>query len=436
MSQFGVGADTLLRLAVALGIGLLIGLERGWSKRGREEGSRVAGWRTFGVVGLMGGVLSIAGAAHGGILPAAGLAAVALFLALGYLRQTQPDSGLGITTEIAALVTFGLGLLAGHGDLAVAASAAIVLAMVLNFKPEMHALLQRIERHELQATLRLLLISVVFLSLLPDRGFGPWEGINPYRIWWMVVVIAAIGYVGYFAIRIIGPAAGMAVTALLGALVSSTAVTISLSQEARKEPGRRFILAAGIGLASSVMLVRLTIIVTIVAPTLLPSLASALLPAALAGAGVAALQLGRTAEDRAPAPTARRDPLDLGGAMAMGVLFVVAAFLVQAVQHQVGSTGLYPLAVLSGLFDVDAISISLAGGVVGGSVDAQVAVAAILIAALVNTLLKPAIAGSVGGPGLALALLLPIGAAIAAGAAGWLLSESSLMPWLGSGAPA
>ncbi|MGE0717492.1 MAG: MgtC/SapB family protein, partial [Alphaproteobacteria bacterium] len=198
-------AERLLDLAVAFGIGLLIGLERGWSSRDDQEGGRVAGWRTFGIVGLMGGVFGFAAEAHGGIVAAVALAGVALFFALGYQRHAGTGEGLGITTEIAALATFGLGLLAGRGDLAVAASAAIVMAVVLGIKPEMHGLLHRLERRELQATLRLLLISVVALTLLPDRGFGPWEAINPWRIWRMVVLIAAIGYVGYFAMRIVGP---------------------------------------------------------------------------------------------------------------------------------------------------------------------------------------------------------------------------------------
>ncbi|BBK41755.1 hypothetical protein STVA_17750 [Allostella vacuolata] len=421
--------DTLLALAVSLGVGLLIGLERGWAHR--DEGGRVAGWRTFGLTGLLGGVLSVAAGFAGALLLPAGLAAVTLFFGLGYWREARPREGLGITTEVAAMVTFGLGALAGHGELAVASSAAIVMAMILGFKPEMHGLLQRIERRELMATLRLLLISVVFLSLLPDRGFGPWEAINPYRIWRMVVVIAAIGYAGYFAIRLIGPAAGLAATALLGALVSSTAVTIGLARRAVREPDARPILAAGIGLASTVMLVRIVLVVGIVAPALLGPLAVALVPAALAGAAVAAMQLRWAAAAGPPEAPERGDPLDLGGAVALGALFAAAAFLVQAVRNLVGEAGLYPLAALSGLFDVDAISLSLAGSVAGGSVGGDVAAAAILLAVLVNTLVKPAMAGAIGGSGLALRLAPSIGASVAAGAAGWLVGVEWLTAAIG-----
>lgn len=421
--------EQLPNLAVALGIGLLVGLERGWSHRAEGEGSRVAGWRTFGVIGLAGGVLAIAGAGVPLLLPM-GLLAVAVFFALGYWREAGPDGGLGITTEMAAIVTFGLGALAGFGEPAVAASAAIVMALLLGFKPEMHGLLQRIERRELMATLRLLLISVVFLSLLPDRGFGPWEAVNPYDIWRLVVLIAAIGYVGYFAIRLIGPTAGLAVTALLGALVSSTAVTLNLSRRARSETNRHPMLAAGIGLASTVMLMRLLVVTAIVSPAVLPHLAAALVPAAIVGAAVSAWRLrSAVAEDRGDAPE-RGDPLDLGGAILMGGIFAAAAFLVQAVQHLVGNAGLYPLAALSGLFDVDAISISLAGSAASGSVPATVAADAILIAAFVNTLMKPAIAGSAGGPRFAWALALPIGSSLAAGIAGW-FAGGPVLAWLG-----
>lgn len=422
-------AAQLPNLAVALGIGLLVGLERGWTHRSESAGGRVAGWRTFGLIGLLGGVLAMAGPAVGWLLPA-GLLGVALFLALGYWREARPQGGLGITTEIGAMVTFALGALAGHGEPAVAASVAIVMALLLGFKPEMHDLLQRIERRELLATLRLLLISVVFLSLLPNRGFGPWEAVNPYDVWRMVVLIAAIGYAGYFAIRLIGPTAGLTVTALLGALVSSTAVTLDLSRRARSERERRPMLAAAVGLASTVMLVRLLVVAGIVAPALMPHLATALLPAVVAGAAVAAWRLHKAAAEDSGTPGERGNPLDLGGAILMGVIFAAAAFLVQAVQHLVGTAGLYPLAALSGLFDVDAISISLAGGAASGSFPAEVAADAILIAALVNTLMKPAIAGSAGGAGFARALALPIGATVAGGLAGW-ASGSTILAGFG-----
>ncbi|WP_374450382.1 MgtC/SapB family protein [Stella sp.] len=420
--------DHLPDLAVALGIGLLVGLERGWTHREGGAGGRVAGWRTFGLIGLAGGVLALTGGADGVLLPV-GLFAVALFLGLGYWREARTEGGLGVTTEVAAVVTFGLGALAGSGQPAVAASAAIVVTLLLGFKPEMHGLLQRIERRELLATLRLLLISVVFLSLLPDRGFGPWEAINPHGIWRMVVLIAGIGYVGHFAIRMIGPRAGLTLTALLGALVSSTAVTLELSRRARGEAAQRPMLAAAIGLASAVMLVRLLVVVGVVAPAVLPRLAPSLVAAALLGAAASAWGLRRAGAPEADAPAERGDPLDLGGAIVMGGIFAAAAFLVQAVQHLIGNAGLYPLAALSGLFDVDAISISLAGGAGSGSIPAAVAADAILIAAVVNTLMKPAIAGSAGGPGFARALTLPIGASLVGGIAGWIAARP-LLDWL------
>ncbi|MGE0723913.1 MAG: MgtC/SapB family protein, partial [Alphaproteobacteria bacterium] len=164
----------LLNLAVALGIGLLIGVERGWHARDREEGQRVAGFRTFGLIGLLGGIAGIVDREML-LLPAAAMLAIAGFFALAYREAIEDDQRLGITTEVAALVTFGLGVMCGRGILAPAASAAIVMALILGFKPEMHGLIRRIDRRELLATLRLLLISVVFLSVLPNEGFGPWN---------------------------------------------------------------------------------------------------------------------------------------------------------------------------------------------------------------------------------------------------------------------
>ncbi|MCC7276335.1 MAG: MgtC/SapB family protein [Alphaproteobacteria bacterium] len=421
MANLAPPADLLLDLAVALGIGLLIGLERGWESRADQEGGRVAGWRTFGIIGLLGGVLAVAAESQGVIVAAVGLGCVALFLALGYQRSAADREGRGITTEMSALVTFGLGVLAGRGELALSASTAIVMAVLLGIKPEMHGLLLRLERRELLATLRLLLISVVALSVLPDEGFGPWGAINPYRIWRLVVMIAAIGYVGYFAMRIIGPSGGLVATGLLGGLVSSTATTLDFARQGAGQPAQRRILAAAIGMSSAVMMARMCLLAAIVAPSLSVPLGAALLPAAMTCAAVAALLLVRSGAGAAPGGSGGRDPLDIRGAVVMGAVFAVAAFLVQAVQHLAGTAGLYPLAFLSGFFDVDAITLSLAGGVAGGGVEAPVAVAAILIAGLVNTVMKPGLVLSIAGAAMAAMTALPLVAALAVGATGWLL---------------
>jgi uncharacterized membrane protein (DUF4010 family) len=209
----------LMRLAVALGIGLLIGLERGWERRELPTAARTSGLRTFGAIGLLGGVTAQLGLSDGGTLIAALAIALGFVLAVGYWSESEVDRDLSSTSSVSALVTYTLGALAGHRELLAASSSAVVLTTLLGFRPELHGLVRKIDREELMATFRLLLISLVTLPILPNRGFGQFGAFNPYHIWWMVVLVATISYVGYFTTRLMGPDRGILVTGLFGGLV-------------------------------------------------------------------------------------------------------------------------------------------------------------------------------------------------------------------------
>lgn len=185
-----------LTLGIALAIGLLIGMERGWKSRGLEEGQRIAGIRTFGLIGLAGGTSALLARELGWPVVAAGLISTAGLMIVAYGLKRQEGEDMGITTNVAAVLAFLLGALAVEGDHSLAAAAAVVTALLLGFKPVLHHWLQRLQPEELYATLKLLLISVVLLPILPDRGFGPWEALNPYRIWLMVVMITGISFAG------------------------------------------------------------------------------------------------------------------------------------------------------------------------------------------------------------------------------------------------
>jgi uncharacterized membrane protein (DUF4010 family) len=214
-------------LGVALAIGLLIGVERGWAERDEEEGTRVAGVRTFALIGLLGGAAALVAQPLGALLPALGLVALAGLFATAHVihARTRPDQ-LGITVPVAGLLTFVLGALAAAGETAVAAAGAVVTALLLSSKPILHHWLGTLRRRELSAGLQLLLLSVVVLPLLPDQGYGPWQTLNPYRIWWMVVLIAAMSFVGYFAVKEVGARRGAVFTGLFAGLASSTALTL------------------------------------------------------------------------------------------------------------------------------------------------------------------------------------------------------------------
>ena len=185
-------AHLLGRLAVALAIGLLMGLERGWEYRALPEGGRVAGLRTFGMIALLGAVIVQFEGPYRELLLGAAILAVAMLMGIGYWRESFQSTDVSITTPIAALLAVGLGAMAGLGHLTIASSVAVVVTTILGFRIELHSLVANIEHEELTATMRLLLITVVVLPILPERGLGPWEALNPYQIWWMVVLIAGL----------------------------------------------------------------------------------------------------------------------------------------------------------------------------------------------------------------------------------------------------
>lgn len=275
--------DTLLRLGVALALGLLIGLERGWERRDIAEGARVAGIRTFGIIGLLGGTAATLSEGSGALVLAAAVISLGLLLAVSYWHQTARHGQMGVTTLVAALLTFVFGAMAGQGFLLPAAVASVAVALLLSVKSELHGLLARIDRRELFATLRLLLISVVLLPILPNRGFGPLEALNPYQLWLMVVLIAGVSYVGYVSVMLVGDRRGILAAALLGGLVSSTAVAINLGRLAREHPQGRELFAAGIIGASTMMFPRVLIVAAVFAPVVASALFLPLATATVVG---------------------------------------------------------------------------------------------------------------------------------------------------------
>ena len=385
----------LYTLGVALALGLLIGLERGWQERDREEGERVAGVRTSALIGLLGGVFGLLAQDLGGIFLGLGFAALAGVLVAGHVVGQQRVADLGITTQIAGLLAFLFGAMATQGHVVLATAAAVVTTIVLSIKPLLHRLLERLERGELYATLKMLLISVVVLPLLPDQGFGPWEVLNPYRIWWMVVLIAGISYVGYFAMKLVGEHKGILATGLLAGLASSTAVTVNLSRLARKKNAPLDVLAAGVLAAGATMFPRVLVVTGVIQQSLALSL---LWPMAVMSVVcyAAAWFLWRRASAPAGDHGSIGNPFELRPALIFAAILVALMLLSRALADTFGDAGVYALAAASGLADVDAITLSLAN-MAGDAIDAGTATLAILIATFVNTLVKAALALGIGG---------------------------------------
>lgn len=377
----------IAHLIVALGVGLIIGVERGWQRREGEPGSRAAGLRTFGLFGLLGGLAALfhqAGVAW--ILPTGWLSVTTLALA-GYLVETRHRPDVSLTTTVAALVTFGLGVAAGLDQTVLAAGGAVVVALLLAFKERLHGWVAGLTAQELASGLQLLLITAVLLPLLPDRMIGPGALVNPRLIGWAVALLASLSFMAYVAVRMLGGNRGILVTALLGGLVSSTAVTATLARYAARQPVAASAALVGIVLASSMMFVRLTALLAIIAPTVLRGLGPSLGLAATAGLALGLSLLWRVRATELPA-LELRNPLDLPLVLKFGVFVAVVLALSRWLTLTFGQTGLLAGAAAAGFADVDAISISLGRMVVDGIVGSRSAAAGVILAATTNCLTK------------------------------------------------
>ncbi|MES1943590.1 hypothetical protein PC39_05730 [Salinisphaera sp. PC39] len=406
----------LWALGIALALGLLVGLERGWHEREAAEGRRIAGIRTFALIGLLGGLAQMLGRSAGPATLPVAFAALAAILLVAHALESLRDRDAGITTLVAALLTFLLGALAVAGHAEVATAAAVVSGLILGSKPRLHAALQRISEDELRAVFKLLLISLVALPLIPDRGYGPGGVLNPYEIWWLVVLIAALSSTGYFAMRLAGPGRGLMLTAALGGLASSTALTLSFARLHRRAAGLHAPLSAGILLACAMMFPRIWVETALVRPSLTPALTAPLV--VMAAVAAAALLWRRPGRSDSPGDVARTlaNPFELRTALQFGVLLAGVMLLSHYGRIHFGDEGVYLVAAIAALSDVDAITLALARAA-GGDLDAEVARRAIVLSAAVNTLTKGVIAAAIGGPRMWRSTALPLALAGAAGIA-------------------
>jgi uncharacterized membrane protein (DUF4010 family) len=404
------------RLAIALGIGLIVGLERGWKTRDQHGGQRLAGLRTFAITALAGGILAAASLPDRFGVLAAGTFAVGALIVAGYLISTPQQRDFGMTTELALLTTFGLGALAVLGAPAEATAAAVVMTLLLGLKTEFHAAIEKLERRELIATLQLAAIAAVLLPLLPNRDVGPWNAVNPRVVGVLVLLVAGLSYVGYFAVRTLGARLGLTLTALLGGLSSSTAVTIAYARRARAEPSHGRLLMAGIALAAATMVPRVVIEIAAVNRSLLPALLptfAALLFVPLVAASYLVL---RSRGDSASSNIELSNPLQIRTALGFGVLLIALFIATQGLRRSLGDAGTYSVAALVAILDVDAVTLAVARDAAHGTLAATTAQRAIALAVLVNTATKATVAITLGGSQLFRSASATLGAALLVGA--------------------
>jgi len=401
---------THLGLAVALAVGLLVGLEREQTRDERK--ASFAGVRTYPIFALIGAVSMLLAP----WVPLVALVGVIVLVAISYAAGVKGGDH-GVTTEASVIATFLLGALAEGREviepmsdrLILVAALGVAMTFLLSAKPLLHKLASRVSRDDLYATLKFLIVTVVVLPLLPHRDVGPLGAIDPFNVGLMIVTISGLSFLGYIAMRWLGPRRGVLVGAALGGLVSSTAVTVSFSARTKASPTLAPVAAGAIAIASAIMVVRVGVLVALTAPELLASL-WIVLAGMVVGALVGGLLVFRKVADGDGAPDLK-NPFELGSAIKFGLVFGAVLLATKAAQHYLGDRGLYLAASLAGTTDVDAITLSTAKLARSGTAP-DVATLAIALAVAVNTLVKTGLAFGLGGVRLGLRAAIIGGGAI------------------------
>ncbi|HEU5101108.1 MAG TPA: DUF4010 domain-containing protein [Roseiflexaceae bacterium] len=457
-------------LGIALGLGLLVGLQRERSR------SRWAGIRTFPIITLLGSICGLLAASLGGWVIAAGFLAVISIVVMANVAKiqearlmpdqlgkaadgaptseradharvrTQPvdadsphgsalrdapskhaqsadgadvrslDSRVkaGQTTEAAALLMYALGAYLAVGNPTAAIVVAGVVAVLLHWKQPLHRFVDKIGEQDIHAVMQFVLIALVIYPVLPDQTYGPYDVLNPREIWRVVVLIVGIGLAGYVAYKLFGRQAGTLLGGVLGGLISSTATTVSYARRAKSAPDTAALAALVIVIASSIAFARVIVEIAIVAPGILgqvaPPLGAMFVLMVLISAGTYILSRG--GRDEMPE---QENPAELKSALIFGVIYTVVIFAVAAAKDYFGTGGLYVVALISGLTDVDAITLSTARLAAASEIDIPISWRVILLASLANLVFKAGTVAVLGSPQLTKRIAVLFGIAIVGG---------------------
>ncbi len=438
--------QTLVSVAVAVAAGILIGAERQQAQasvtvdpngvvepNGRHTPTDFGGIRTFPLIALLGALGALLRPFAGIWLLGGLLFGVIVLIAVSHAWSGQ-RGGIGISSEVAALITYVLGALAMMNDLVpddsqryllVAGCAATTLAL-LALKQPMHQFVGRISADDVYATTKFLILGLIVLPVLPNQAYGPLNVLNPFKIGMMILLVAGISFTGYLASRLVGQDRGLLLTGLLGGLVSSTAVTLTYAGKAKKESRLAPLCAVAIVVACSTMFARIVAVVAVVDRQLLSALVWSLGTMAVVGflASVVLFLKTRRIEAESKADPAEskssenavslRNPFELKQAVTFGLLYGAVLFVAKAAQTYLGTGGLYASSVLAGLTDVDAITLSVTDLHRSG-LDTPVAATAITLAAVTNTIVKSTMAITIGGAALGKAVVPILGGALVTG---------------------
>lgn len=397
----------LFTFATSLALGLLIGLER------ERNPNAKAGLRTFALTALLGTLAALLADKTGSPwFLAAALVGVAGFILTAYLgsRDTEP----GTTTQVALLVCFGLGAMVWYGEQTLAIMLAIVTTTLLYFKAELEGISKSLTRRDLVSMLQFAVVTFIVLPVLPNQNYGPYSTLNPYQIWLMVVLISGVSLAGYVALRIFGLRYGAVLLGLLGGLVSSTATTLVYAKHSRTDAEMRKLAVTVILLANLVVMLRLSVLTAIIAPSLLARLLPVLGAGFALGLAVTLYQWRQLHAHGTLLMPDMKNPTELRAALSFGLLYAVVLLAASWLSDYAGEKGLYAVALVSGLTDVDPITLSTLRLLDMGQVVQQQAVIAIMLAVLANLIFKLGLVFSIGGRALG-AACLPTLAVVAVG---------------------
>jgi uncharacterized membrane protein (DUF4010 family) len=399
----------LQQLGVSLGLGLLMGLQRERTERS------ISGIRTFPFIALFGTVCAQIGQITGTWIIAAGLISLAaLVVTANLLKRREAETDSGMTTEIAALLVYVLGVLLVVGDMASAVVMGGGMALILHFKAQLHGFARQIGEGDMRAIIQFVLITMVILPVLPNADYGPHGVLNPFKIWLMVVLIVGISLSGYVAYKLLGARAGTILGGILGGLISSTATTVSFARRSARDPQLAPLGALVIMIASCIAIVRVILEIAAVAAgsftALAPPLVGLLLVCCVITGGLWFSSRGTQAE-----MPAQENPTEIKPALFFAALYALVLLGVAFAKDRFGTAGLYAVALLSGLTDMDAITLSTAQLANSGAIEPSTAWRAILLGSMANFIFKLGTVAVLGPRALTLRTAAAFGLVFVAG---------------------
>lgn len=417
------------RLGLALAIGAVIGIERHWRERDEGAGMRTAGIRTFMIASMLGGLsglleqtLSASPARHG-LVVIAMFAIFSSIFAFYQYRESNAEGNYSATTVVTAMATFALGALAVLGNAPLAAAGGVALVAILASREILHRFVRTLSWNELRSAIVFLAMAVIVLPILPTAPIGPFGGISPSGTWLLVVLLAGISFLGYVAVKALGQVRGELVAGAVNGLISSTAMAVTNARLSVTGQSAA-LLAAGATAANAVSYLKVLLYIAILAPSIAGRLGPSLIAAALAMAAFSLLfaRNGTTEHTESPA----RNPFELFAILKTALLLVTVGFLARAAATWFGESGLLVVSTLSGLADIDAITVTIAG--ILDTISAEFAATALGAAVIANTAAKMAYAFALGGRAYSGRFLLASTAALLAGIL--VFKTTPLMEWL------